>query len=312
MKPLIIIAGPTASGKTATSISVAKQLNGEIICTDSMQVYKNMDIGTAKVMPSEMEGIPHYMIDKLSPTESSNVAWFKQEVTNYINYIHSRDKVPILVGGTGFYINAIIYDTEFGETEETPKFRQELFAKSSETLYSMLKDVDFESAKNIHPNNRQRVIRAIEFYYQNNNTPISVHNKEEKQKQNTSPYDYLFFALNMDRAVLYERINKRVDIMMQNGLLDEVTNLYNKGLTEDMVSMRAIGYKEFFPYLRGEASLDETIELLKRNTRRYAKRQLTWFTHQANPTFIEVDKLNFDCEKASKIILFNFLNKFRL
>ncbi len=306
-KEIILIAGPTASGKTKASVTLAKQLNAEIICTDSMQVYKQMDIGTAKVTPEEMEGVPHYMIDKLEPTESNNVAWFKEEVTKYINQIHDKGKIPILVGGTGFYINAILFDTTFDENDAT-QYREELFefAKVSGNLalHNKLLEVDPISAQVIHPNNVKRLVRALEYYYQNNE-PISKHNYEQKSKRfnDISPYNYHFFALNMDRATLYSRINMRVDMMLQDGLLEEVKNLYEQGLSEDMVSMKAIGYKEFFPYLRGELSLELAIDLLKQNTRRYAKRQLTWFKNQANPIFIEVDKLDFDADKIANTML---------
>ncbi|OOB78858.1 MAG: tRNA (adenosine(37)-N6)-dimethylallyltransferase MiaA [Epulopiscium sp. Nuni2H_MBin001] len=306
-KKIILIAGPTASGKTKASVTLAKQINAEIICTDSMQVYKHMNIGTAKVTQDEMEGVAHYMIDELEPSQSNNVAWFKDKVTTYINQIHAKGKIPILVGGTGFYINAILFDTTF-EDDDTNEYRSELFnlakVHGSLALYHRLEELDPDSAKVIHPNNTKRLVRAIEYYYQTG-TPISKHNFEQKSKrlQNISPYDYHFFALNMDRATLYNRINQRVDMMLQEGLLEEVKNLYEQGFTEDMVSMKAIGYKEFFPYFNSELSLDETIEKLKQNTRRYAKRQLTWFKNQADPIFIEVDKLEFDADKIANAML---------
>ncbi|ONI45131.1 tRNA (adenosine(37)-N6)-dimethylallyltransferase MiaA [Candidatus Epulonipiscioides gigas] len=298
---IILIAGPTASGKTETSVLLAKKINGEIICTDSMQVYKEMNIGTAKVQKKEMQDVPHYMLDRLEPTESCSVAWFKEEVKNHIEEISSRGKIPILVGGTGFYINAILFDTIFDEnTNKEYKSELEEYYKKygQDALFSKLMEVDLESTKTIHPNNIKRVIRAIEYFYQNN-CPISQHNLQEKSKrfENISPYKYSFFALNMDRATLYERINRRVDIMIENGLIEEVKKLFDKGLKENLASIQAIGYKEFYPYFRNEISKDEAITLLKRNTRRFAKRQLTWFNNQANPIFIEVDKFGFNSEK---------------
>ncbi|OON95839.1 MAG: tRNA (adenosine(37)-N6)-dimethylallyltransferase MiaA [Epulopiscium sp. Nele67-Bin005] len=309
-KPLILIAGPTASGKTDISINLAKRLNGEIICIDSMQIYKQMDIGTAKISQDEMDGVPHYMIDELEPTEGSNIAWFKERVTQYINEIHARNKIPILVGGTGFYINAILYDTQFEDNEQDTKRRQELFEfaykNGSEALYAKLQEIDPEGAKPLHPNNLRRVVRAIE-YFEQTGKPISSHNSEQKEKRlnQKSPYNYCFFVLDMDRKILYERINLRVDMMMERGLLDEVKSLYNQGLTEDLTSMKAIGYKEFFPYFRGEVSLDFAVDKLKQNTRNYAKRQLTWFRHQTNPIWVRVDEHGFDTKNILEIMLNN-------
>jgi tRNA dimethylallyltransferase len=300
-KPLILIAGPTASGKTATSVRLAKQINGEIISADSMQIYKGMDIGTAKVTSEEMDGIPHYMIDELSADEPCSVAWFKDHVAYYINHIHSKGKIPIIVGGTGFYINAILFDTVFDETKADTSYRDELIRiadeKGSGFLHEKLRVIDPISAEVIHPNNLKRVIRALEYYHQTH-SPISLHNQTEKSKRcnDISPYDYTFFALTMARDLLYERINERVEKMAANGLVEEVKSFFDKGYTEEFTSMKAIGYKELFPYLKGEMSLEECITILKQNTRRYAKRQLTWFTHQANPIFIEVDKCHFNTE----------------
>lgn len=298
-KPLILIAGPTASGKTATSVLLAKKINGEIISADSMQIYKGMDIGTAKVMPEEMEGIPHYMIDELSADTPCSVAWFKEKVSHYIDHIHAKGKIPILVGGTGFYINAILFDTHFDETKADTNYRDELLqlaqSKGNIFLHDKLRIVDPVSADAIHANNVKRVIRALEYYHQTG-SPISLHNEEEKTKrvQDASPYDYTFFALTMEREVLYTRINQRVAQMITAGLVQEVKSFFDKGLSENLTSMKAIGYKEFFPYFRGEADLEFCIHQLKQNTRHYAKRQLTWFTHQANPIFISVDQYAFN------------------
>ena len=301
-KKLILIAGPTASGKTKTSVLLAKQINGEIISCDSMQVYRGMDIGTAKVRPSEMEGIKHYMIDVLEPTEGCNISWFKEQVKHHIEDITSRGKVPILVGGTGFYLNAILFDTQFEETDEDTSYRahleEEVRLYGVEHMHARLRGVDPLSAETIHPNNVKRVIRALE-YYEQTGRPISAHNEKEREKRKacTSPYDYTFFALDMARDILYNRINLRIDMMLEEGLLEEVKTFYDQGLTEDLTSIKAIGYKEFYPYFRGECSLDSCIDKLKQNTRHYAKRQLTWFKHQANPIFIPVDTFEFDAQK---------------
>lgn len=307
-KKLILIAGPTASGKTKSSVLLAKKIGGEIISCDSMQVYKGMDIGTAKVRPVEMEGINHYMIDVLEATEACNISWFKNEVKNHIDEITSKGKIPILVGGTGFYLNAILFDTRFDETNEDTSYRTELEAlclkHGAQYLHDRLKEVDEVSAAAIHPNNVKRVIRALEYYHQTK-TPISLHNEKEREKRTaqSSPYDYAFFALDMDRDTLYKRINTRIDIMLEEGLVEEVKTFYDQGLPEDSTSMKAIGYKEFYPYFRGQQSLDSCIDKLKQNTRHYAKRQLTWLRHQANPTFIPVDTYQFDADQIVSFML---------
>ena len=301
-KPLILIAGPTASGKTKTSVLLAKAINGEIISADSMQIYKGMDIGTAKVKPEEMAGVPHYMIDEWDPDFPCSVATFKERVNTYIEAIYAKGKVPILVGGTGFYINAILFDTQFEETDPNTAYRESLAAFANENgadaLHQKLQEVDPQAALEIHPNNIKRVIRALEYYHETGE-PISSHNAKEREKrtENESPYDYTFFALTMARDLLYERINKRIDEMMEEGLLEEVKRIYEAGYKEDLPALKAIGYKEFFPYFKGEMSLNACIEKLKQNTRNYAKRQLTWFKHQANPIMIEVDTLGLDAER---------------
>ena len=298
-RPLILIAGPTASGKTKTSVLLAKAIGGEIISADSMQIYKGMDIGTAKIKPQEMEGVPHYMIDEWPADFPCSVAVFKERVVHYMNTIYEKGKIPILVGGTGFYINAILYDTQFKETDADNDYRKELEAlaetKGAAFLHEKLREVDPKGADAIHPNNIKRVIRALE-YYKETGTPISTHNQVEKEKraENESPYDFVFFALSMERSLLYHRINGRIDQMMEEGLVEEVRSFYDSGINEALPSMKAIGYKEFFPYFKGEATLEASVEKLKQNTRNYAKRQLTWFRHQAQPIFIEVDQLNFD------------------
>ena len=294
-RKLIIITGPTAAGKTELSIKLAKKLDGEIISADSMQVYKTMDIGTAKIKPAEMQGVPHHLIDVFEPEHGMNVAEFKSLAKAAIDDIHSRGKTPILVGGTGFYIQAVLYDTEF-EKEEENSTRAELTALSQTPdgrakLYEMLKEEDPEAAEKIHPNNIKRVIRALEFKA-NTGGKISEHNTTEKQKE--SPYDFTYFVLTMDRNKLYERIDKRVDIMLEEGLVDEAKRLMERGLTEEHISMQAIGYKEIYQYLTGRMSLDEAVELLKKNTRHFAKRQLTWFRHERAVTWIDKDE--FKCE----------------
>ncbi len=295
-KPLIIIAGPTACGKTAVSVELAKLIGGEIISADSMQVYKNMDIGTAKIKPDEMQGIKHYLVDELYPDEEFSVAVFKNKATAYINEIYKKGKVPVMVGGTGFYINAVLYNNDFSEDCSDNTIRAELEyyleEKGKEALYEKLKSIDPEACKTIHINNTKRVIRAIEFY-KTTGKPISRHNKEEKERK--PYYDGKIFILNMDRERLYKRINKRIDIMLEEGLVDEVKGLYPK-YSRELVSMQGLGYKEIIAYLEGECSLDEAVYILKRDTRHFAKRQLTWFKHQCNGIWIDIDK--FESSKA--------------
>jgi tRNA dimethylallyltransferase len=300
-KPLIIIAGPTACGKTAVSVELAKEINGEIISADSMQVYKDMNIGTAKVLPSETQGIKHYWIDELYPDEDFSVAVFKNKTKSYINEIYSKGKLPIMVGGTGFYINAVVYDTDFSEECTNNAIRDKLEDYLMEygkvALYERLKDIDPEACETIHINNTKRVIRAIE-YYEMTGERISVHNKREKER---SPYyDTRMFILSMDRALLYERIDKRIDIMLEQGLVSEVEQLYSK-YDRSLVSMQGLGYKEIISYLEGECSLDEAVYVLKRDTRHFAKRQLTWFKHQCNGVWINVDEFDNSVDVAKHI-----------
>ncbi len=292
-KPLILIAGPTASGKTSTSVQLAKRIDGEIISVDSMQVYKRLDIGTAKVKEEEKEGIPHYMVDEFEPDFNASVAVFKERVNYYLDKIYAKGKVPILVGGTGFYINAILYDTEFIVTQEEHKYRDKvrnyLNDNGIEALHTWLREIDPESADTIHPNNTKRVCRAIEYFLENNEK-ISTHNKKEKEKRkdDESKYDYSLYVLNMDRDILYDRINKRIDIMIEEGLLEEAKMVYGMNLPSDAPAIKAIGYKELFPYFENQMTLDECIEELKKATRNYAKRQLTWFRNQTKSTFIDI------------------------
>ena len=314
-KPLIILTGPTAVGKTELSIKLAKAVNGEIISADSMQVYRHMDIGTAKIMPEEMDGVPHHLIDILEPTKDFNVFLFQKYAKVAMNGIYGRGKIPIIVGGTGFYIQSVLYDIEFDENTNDnniidrnideisidesktnnadDSYRNELTKYYEENgalkLHELLKDVDPESYNNIHENNVKRVIRALEFYKENG-YPISEHNKEQRAKE--SPYNFAYFVLNQDRSILYDRIEKRIDIMINDGLLDEVRNLADQGCTPDMVSMQGLGYKEIIPYLNGECSLEDAIYILKRDTRHFAKRQLTWFRRERDVIWVDKDELH--------------------
>lgn len=286
--PLIIITGPTAAGKTALSIRLAKAIGGEIISADSMQVYRHMDIGSAKVTAEEMDGIAHHLIDILDPSEEFNVVLFQKLAWKAIEEITGRGHIPIIAGGTGFYIQALLYNIDFTETEEDLPFRQEMErlaeAEGSMALHRMLCEVDPESAELIHANNVKRVIRALEFYRQTGRK-ISEHNETERQKE--SPYDFYYYVVHMDRTLLYERINRRVDLMMEEGLIEEVLNLKNMGCTRDMVSMQGLGYKEILAYLEEECSLTDAVSILKRDTRHFAKRQLTWFKRERDVRWID-------------------------
>lgn len=304
-KPLIILTGPTAVGKTELSIELARAVDGEIISADSMQVYKHMDIGSAKITERDMQGIKHYLIDELEPWEEFNVVKFKQYADKYIKEIYKKGKIPILTGGTGFYIQAVLYDIDFTETKEDTSYREELESLAAEYgpkyLHDLLKEVDQESAKQIHYNNIKRVIRALEFNKQTG-LKISDHNREEREKE--SPYDFKYFVLNDDRKLLYERIDKRIDIMLEKGLVDEVKKLKAMGCTKDMVSMQGLGYKEILSYLDGDISLDEAVYILKRDTRHFAKRQLTWFRRERS--VIWVNKNEFGSDKG---LILDFMKK---
>ncbi len=303
--PLIILTGPTSVGKTALSIQLAKTVDGEIISADSMQVYRYMDIGTAKITPEEMQGIPHYLIDALTPDEEFNVVKFQQYAKKYIEDIQSRGKIPILVGGTGFYIQAVLYDIDFTENDINPSYRQELEQtvkeKGAEYLHALLKQVDPKSAEKVHPNNIKRVIRALE-YHKLTGEKISDHNAEQRKKN--SPYQYCYFVLNKNRAKLYEGINLRVDQMMQNGLLEEVKDLAERGYTKDMVSMQGLGYKELLAFLEGEGTLENAVDLIKKETRHYAKRQITWFKRENEIIWINKDDFRNDMEILSHMLKF--------
>ncbi len=288
-KKLIILTGPTAVGKTKLSIALSKAVNGAVISADSMQVYKYMDIGSAKITPEEMDGVKHYLVDILDPCdpESFNVTRFQSLAQEAMEEIYAEGKVPILVGGTGFYIQSVVYDIDFTENDADTAYRTMLEKmaeeKGAEYLHDMLKVVDPKAAEEIHFNNVKRVIRALEFF-QKTGGPISAHNEIERQKE--SPYEFYYFVLNDDRAKLYERIEKRVDMMIEAGLADEVQRLLDMGCTRDMVSMQGLGYKEMIDYLHGEISLEEAVYVIKRDTRHFAKRQLTWFRRERDVRWI--------------------------
>lgn len=294
-KPLVILTGPTAVGKTALSIQLAREIEGEIISADSMQVYKGMDIGSAKIRSEEMQGIPHYLIDELEPDEEFHVVRFQQMAKAYLQQIWQRGHIPIIVGGTGFYIQALLYDIDFTENKNDDAYRQEMeqlaSEKGAEYLHQMLAEVDPRSAQDIHANNVKRVIRALEFYHETGQK-ISEHNEKERQK--TSPYNFAYFVLNDDRSRLYQRIDQRIDIMLEEGLVEEVKRLKVKGYTRDMVSMQGLGYKEILAYLDGEYPLEEAVRILKRDTRHFAKRQLTWFRREKDTIWMNKDEFDYN------------------
>lgn len=277
MKRIVVIVGPTASGKTALSIEVAKQFNGEIVSGDSMQIYQHMNIGTAKPTMEERQGIAHHMLDFVPPDQKYDVASFVQKARQCIDDIHSRGKLPILVGGTGLYIDHVVKDTEFEKMETDFSYRQELEAKTQENgkeyLHRLLEKVDPQAAENIHPNNVRRVIRALEVFHATGKTFTQCNLESVKEPV----YDAIWFGLNMPRELLYDRINRRVDLMMEQGLLEEVKFVLQLGVDEQSTAMQAIGYKELVQYLNGNISLEEAVALIKQESRRYAKRQLTWF-----------------------------------
>ncbi len=291
MNDVIVIVGPTASGKTSLSIELAKKLNGEIISADSMQIYKYMDIGTAKPTLDERQGIKHYLIDEVMPNEEFNVVRFKELANKYIEEIIEKGKQPIVVGGTGLYISSLINNTTFSESDCDWELREALRKEAEEFgpqyIHDKLKLVDEFSANNIHPNNVKRVIRALEVYYQTQK-PISYHN--EISHTVPSKYNFKLIGLTMDRQHLYERIDKRVDIMLQNGLIDEVNNLIKLGFADSLIAMQGIGYKEILSYINNEKTKDEAVEIIKRDSRRYAKRQITWFKRINEIKWFSIDE----------------------
>ena len=306
-KPLLILTGPTAVGKTALSIQLAKAVGGEIVSADSMQVYRHMDIGSAKVTEEEMEGIPHYLIDVLDPQDDFNVATFQTLARQAMDEIYSHGNIPIITGGTGFYIQALLYDIDFKENNEKNPIRKELEQlakelgdKAPETLHEKLSHIDPEAARQIHANNIKRVIRAIE-YFEQTGEKISEQNEEMHQKE--SPYNFLYYVLTRDRKTLYERIDKRVDIMIANGLVKEIEKLKAMGCHRGQTSMQGLGYKEILDYLDGSCTLDEAVYILKRDTRHFAKRQLTWFRRERDVRWLDLDRYQGNTDLILKDIL---------
>jgi len=313
-KPLIILTGPTSVGKTESSIVLAKAINGEIISADSMQVYRHMDIGSAKIKPEEMKGVKHHLIDILDPTDSFDIVQFKIRAKRAIDEILERNHVPIIVGGTGFYIQSVLYDIDFDGNPETceekdidsvdRQYRTELesilASRGEEVLYAMLKEVDPASCEKIHMHNHKRVIRALEFYHETG-IPISSHNENEHMKE--ASYNFVYFVLNMDRSLLYERINMRVDMMLEAGLLDEVKALMDMGCTSDMVSMKGIGFKEIIDYYNGLYTLEDAVNRIKQQTRHFAKKQLTWFRREKDVIMIDKEDYDFDTQRIVDYML---------
>lgn len=306
-KPLIIITGPTAVGKTALSVDLALKLGGEIISADSMQVYRGMDIGTAKIKEEEKKGVPHYLIDIINPDEEFNVTIFKELAKKHINDICSRGKIPIIAGGTGFYIQSVLYDIEFTDFDEEKRsevkmlLEDTLEEKGIDFMYERLKEVDPKYAEIIHKNNIRRVLHGLEYNIVTGNR-LSEHNEEQRER--TSPYNFLYFVLNDDRAKVYGRINSRVDEMLREGLADEVRSLLDAGYSRDLPSMQGLGYKEMADYLCDECSYAEAVELIKRDTRHFAKKQLTWFKRERVTVELNRETLETN-EKMLEHILFS-------
>ena len=305
-RPLIILTGPTAVGKTNLSVQLAKCINGEIISADSMQVYKGMDIGSAKITKEEMDGVPHHLIDILDPWEEFNVVVFQEACKKCMEEIYERGHIPILAGGTGFYIQAVLRDIDFTANEDNTEYRSYLEnlaeEKGAQHLHEMLQKVDPESAQAIHANNVKRVIRALEFYHLTGEK-ISDHNDKESQKENA--YNACYFVLNDERSLLYQRIEQRVDEMVTNGLVEEVSELVKKGCTRDMVAMQGLGYKEIVDYLEGRCSLEEAVYVIKRDTRHFAKRQLTWFKREKEVIWVDKDRFGYDNQKILEFMMDN-------
>lgn len=304
-KPLIILAGPTAVGKTVLSIRLAKAAGAEIISADSVQVYRHMDIGSAKITEEEMEGVPHYLVDVLEPKEEFNVVRFQRMAKEAAEKIWAKGKIPLVTGGTGFYIQALLYDIDFTENDGDETYRRELEQKASDEkgaseLYEMLKTVDPRAARDIHPHNIKRVIRALEFY-RKSGEKISGHNAEQRQK--VPPYNYAYFVLTDDRESLYDRIDRRVDQMMEQGFLDEVRRLKEQGVQRDSTAMQALGYRQLYAYLEGEYPLEEAVRIIKRDTRHFAKRQLTWFRRERDVIWADKSLIGQDEEKLADYML---------
>ena len=309
-KPLIILTGPTAVGKTALSVKLAQKIDGEIISADSMQVYKYMDIGSAKISPAEMENVPHHLIDVLDPSEDCNVVRFQKMAKECMDGIYQRGNIPIVVGGTGFYIQALLYDIDFEDETEHSELREELVTFAAQNgahmLHERLREVDEVSAKEIHENNIKRVIRALEFY-ETNGYPISKHNKEQRNR--SSAYNSCYFVLNDERSRLYERIELRVDNMLNNGLLNEVEALKQSGYHKGLVSMQGLGYKEMLAFLDKECTYDEAVYFIKRDTRHFAKRQLTWFRREKDVIWINKPEFAYNDNQILDYILLQLKEK---
>ncbi|MGJ0846722.1 tRNA (adenosine(37)-N6)-dimethylallyltransferase MiaA [Tissierella praeacuta] len=290
---LFILIGPTAIGKTALSVELAKRINGEIISADSMQIYKYMNIGSAKITKEEMENIPHHLIDIIFPNEDFTVADFKNNAVKLIKDINSRGKLPIVAGGTGLYINSLVYNLNFTQVAPNEEIRVKLESlgdkHGNEYLHQELEKIDIESAEKISVNDRKRIIRAIEIF-EITGKPMSEHNKNFRVP--VEDYNLVMIGLNMDRKELYNRINLRVDIMIEEGLVEEVNNLLKMGYNKELVSMQGIGYKEIIMYLEGNISLEKSVELIKQGSRNYAKRQLTWFRRDNRIKWVNVDKFS--------------------
>ncbi len=290
MNNLFVLAGPTASGKTSLSVELAKRVNGEIISADSMQVYRGMDIGTAKIKEEEKQGIPHFLIDEFEPDEEFNVTVFQKKAKQYIKEISDRGHLPMIVGGTGFYIQSVLYDIDFekeeGNTEVRKKYEELASLKGKSYLHDLLKEKDMEYASEVSENNVKKVIRALEFY-ELTGKKLSEHNREQRTKE--SPYNFAYFVLTMNRDKLYKRIDARVDKMFENGLVDEVTRLMDEGYDRNLVSMQGLGYKEVISALNNEITMEDARELIKKSTRHFAKRQLTWFRRERDVTWLDLE-----------------------
>ena len=301
MQKVVVICGPTASGKTALSIELAKKINGEIVSADSMQIYDEMNIGTAKPDQEEMQGIKHYLIGNIKPTKRYSVSEFKKNAISAIKEIISKEKMPIVVGGTGLYVNSLVYGIDYPEIQTNLEYRKELEKiveeKGLQYLFEKAVEIDKEAMKNISPNDKKRILRVLEIYKETGKTKTEL---ERESRKNGIPYDYKIFAINMPREILYDRINRRVDIMIEKGLIDEVSSLYEKYGESLLTSMQAIGYKEVVEFLKGNCTKEEMIEKIKMETRRYAKRQLTWFRKIENIQWL--DGLN-DIQNNVNIIL---------
>lgn len=307
---IVVLVGATATGKSEIAVNLAKKLNGEIISADSMQIYEGMDIGTAKITLEESQGIPHYLIDEIKPDEQFSVAMFKDRCFAIIKDIFNRGKLPLIVGGTGLYINSVVQPWNFSRSEPDFELRKQLEEKSlspggKEHLYDQLVEIDLESAKKIHPNNVKRVIRALEVYHL---TGKSKSYWDKKSMDDELKYNPVMIGLDMERNILYERIEQRIDRMIESGLVDEVETLLNEGYDESLISMQGLGYKEIIRYIKGVYTLEEAVEILKRDTRHFAKRQLTWFRRDERIKWFSVGE-NIPIDNVIKDILFYIYNK---